>query len=243
MNLLTAVLIDDDPIALADLKLEMKTLKEINIVACYTNVLKAIEALDAMPKVDVVFCDIDMPRMTGIEAANLLKPNCRLLVFCTGYLEYTQEAFEVWADGYLLKPVMEQDIRTAIGKLEERSYQQERLRLVALTIDHVMVTPLGESGSKKVKLTDISRFVRTGNYVSVFTDVLEGMTQTSIKHIYEKYKDTGLFMLANHSTLVAYNKISLVENSTVVVSGQSIEITEMGRKDFERYLDRVKLNR
>src|SRR5699024_5530195 len=100
------ICIDDEPIILDFLTIQLKKIKNIEIVGAYT---KSDEGLEQVltNDVDIVFLDIRMPEMTGMEIASEIlnhKPNI-FIVFVTAYEHYAVEAFEMEAVDYLLKPI------------------------------------------------------------------------------------------------------------------------------------------
>ncbi|CAI6047161.1 response regulator [Cohnella sp. JJ-181] len=113
------ILVDDEPLALNDMERQLRKLGGIEICGKYSNAQEALDALGALEP-NVVFLDIDMPVMNGLEAAlhfQEARPAARI-VFVTAYQEYAIKAFELNALDYLLKPVLPQRLEQTLRRLE-----------------------------------------------------------------------------------------------------------------------------
>ena len=121
MSLLKVVIIDDEPILCDELKCLLEDTGEVQVVGVGHSGEEAV-ALCARPDVDVVFLDIQMPVMNGMEAARILssRPHPPLIVFITAFSNYAVEAFQVEAVDYILKPFDEGDIDRVLKKLQQR---------------------------------------------------------------------------------------------------------------------------
>jgi DNA-binding LytR/AlgR family response regulator len=116
--LMRVVLIDDELMALENLKYVIGQFDGVEIAGVFTNPLEAIQEIDTI-RPDAVFLDIEMPQLNGFVAAEeifgILPGVC--IVFVTAYNEYAVKAFEINAIDYILKPVSKKRIEQAIGKL------------------------------------------------------------------------------------------------------------------------------
>jgi two-component SAPR family response regulator len=116
-----AILIDDEPLALVYLEYQLANLAPCQIVGKYTDPISGIESVDKQD-VDIVFLDIHMPVMNGLELAEQLmerKPGIHV-IFVTAYDDYAVQAFELNAIDYLLKPVQQERLIKTVKRLEQR---------------------------------------------------------------------------------------------------------------------------
>lgn len=119
--MIQAVLVDDERLALMKLEYMLKDLKEINIIGSFTDSTEAIQAVsNSIP--DVIFLDIDMPEINGLQAAEMMQKVCPTadIVFVTAYNNYAVEAFELNALDYVLKPVRNDRLVKTIQRVENR---------------------------------------------------------------------------------------------------------------------------
>lgn len=115
------MLIDDEPLALSLLQTHLERLPGIEVLGAYTNPLIGMKEAIERP-VDILFLDIDMPEINGIELAGQLlekKPNL-YVVFVTAYDEYAVQAFELNAMDYLVKPLRAERLKEAVYRVEKR---------------------------------------------------------------------------------------------------------------------------
>ncbi|MFC3563393.1 LytR/AlgR family response regulator transcription factor [Pedobacter jamesrossensis] len=101
---INCIAIDDDPNSLENLNYYLNTLPDLQLVKSFTDPLKALTDISVSDEVDIIFMDIEMPVLSGIELASLLRQKTKYLIFTTAHSRYAIEAFSVEADGYLLKP-------------------------------------------------------------------------------------------------------------------------------------------
>lgn len=115
---LTIMLVDDEKHALDELAYILNKLSGIKVVGMYEDSMEALEALKKEP-VDLVFLDIDMPRLSGLDFAKQIKAEVGI-VFATAYDDHAIKAFELGAMDYILKPYDEKRIEMAVAKVKER---------------------------------------------------------------------------------------------------------------------------
>jgi len=113
---LRAFSVDDEPLALRRLSRLLKESERVEVVGTSTDPEKALSSITHEP-IDVVFLDIEMPGMTGLELAEKL-PDQTAIIFTTAYNEYALKAFTVNSIDYLLKPIEPAQLERAISKLE-----------------------------------------------------------------------------------------------------------------------------
>lgn len=116
------ILIDDEQLALMRLKdLLEKNIDDVKVVGVYQNSLQAYEEIESTSP-DVVFLDIQMPGMNGLEVAEKIQENNNQIeiVYVTGYDKYAIEAFEIYAFDYILKPIQVERLKKTIQRLKDR---------------------------------------------------------------------------------------------------------------------------
>jgi len=115
--MIKAILVDDEQLAIELLTHYLKLTGMVEVVASFTNPLKAYEAINAGLTADVAFLDIDMPGMTGLELAASIRDNMEI-IFVTAYNTFAIEAFELNAISYLLKPAEIERLRSGLTRLQ-----------------------------------------------------------------------------------------------------------------------------
>lgn len=117
--MLTALIVDDEPLARQALRRELEPFRDIQVLGECGNAIEALGRIHT-DKPDVVFLDIQMPQITGIQMLGMLDPlNMPDIVFLTAYDEYAVQAFEKNAFDYLLKPVTADRLELTLQRLRE----------------------------------------------------------------------------------------------------------------------------
>jgi two-component SAPR family response regulator len=129
--MIRVLLVDDEEDALNLMEILLGRIEDVEVVGKFSNPIKALEALETT-SVDAVFMDNQMPGMTGMEAARIIRRKSPRMpiVFTTAYAEYAVEAFEIRTTDYLLKPITTGRLRQAVARIREavaasRSLQEE----------------------------------------------------------------------------------------------------------------------
>ncbi|RKF14458.1 two-component system response regulator YehT [Alginatibacterium sediminis] len=115
-----AVIVDDEPLAREQLLEMLEPFTDIEVIASYGNAVECLKHLKDL-NADVLFLDIEMPQISGLEMANMLDPsNSPAIVFVTAYDQFALDAFEQNAVDYLLKPIDAKRLSKSIQRLKER---------------------------------------------------------------------------------------------------------------------------
>ena len=212
-----AIAIDDEPIALEIVKSHASKVPFLHLDATFTDAFKALEYLQK-ESVDLLFLDIKMPDISGIEFFNSLsrKP---MVIFTTAYSEHAVTSFELDAVDYLLKPFSLSRFLKGCNKEFELYY----LRSGADQADHVYI----KTGYEQVKLMydEILYLEATGNYV---TFVLKDKNVLSRSTFLEAYNllPADKFVRVHRSFVVAIKKIDKVERQQVTINKITIPVSE-----------------
>ena len=231
--------IDDEPLALKQLVAYIQKVPFMELAAQCQNALEA-RAFLMNDTVDVIFCDINMPDLNGMDfVKSLAAPP--LVVFTTAYSEYAVEGFKVNAVDYLLKPFGLQDFQRAANRVRERlevSGEKTEVRAekaepadnnLFLKTDYRIV---------KVSIPDIRYIEAMSEYLKVW---IEGeakpiITLLSMKKMEERLPD--YFMRIHRSYIINLNKIQEVNKNRVIMDAETyLPIGDMYKETFQAYLD------
>lgn len=212
-----AIAVDDEPIALDIIRSHASKVPYLNLKAEFTDAFKAIEYLNKEP-VDLIFLDIKMPDISGIEFVKTLNVKC-LVIFTTAYSEHAVNGFDLDAVDYLLKPFSLSRFIKACNKANELF----QLRNKNIQNNYIFL----KTGYEQVKVhfDDVLYLEAAGNYVSfVLKDrsVLSRMTFSEVETILP----SGKFIRIHRSYLVAIGKISKIERHQVHVNQINLPVAE-----------------
>lgn len=219
--MINAIIVDDEPLALDVLETYIDKLPEINLVARCNNALEANEALKN-ETIDLMFLDIQMPQLTGIDFLKTLK-NPPLTIFTTAYANYAIEGFELNAIDYLLKPISLERFMKAVNKAIELVELQRKDSPVAVVDgdDPDFIFVKADKKLVKIKYSDILYVEGLKDYVIIRMDAKRVITLQTMKSLEEKLP-RNIFMRIHRSYIVNIDKIN-------AVIGNMIELNEKGQ--------------
>jgi len=207
-----AVLVDDEPNLLASLVRELEQAwPELNILAVAANSREGLECIEYL-KPDVVFLDIKMPGMSGLQLVEKISVPT-FIVFVTAYDDYAIQAFEASAVDYLLKPVTQARLRITVERLKERinsntGQDLEVLKCILAKIhpseeNHLQWIRAGQGDSVQLIPVDSINFFQSGHkYTSVFTDDGEYVIRTTIMDLVRRL-DPQAFWQIHRGTIIS----------------------------------------
>jgi DNA-binding LytR/AlgR family response regulator len=204
----TCYIIDDEPIAIEIIESYLQRLEGFVVAATFTNPVKAFEALQQR-RVDLIFLDIQMPGLTGLEFLQSLRDKPEVIL-TTAYREFALEGFELDVADYLLKPVSFDRFLKAIGKFHTRVRRTEVLetpagQAVEGEAPHLFVR--ADRKNVKVLLDDILYVESLKDYVRIATPQGKITTKETITH-FEEVLPGDRFLRVHRSFIVAKDKIT-----------------------------------
>ena len=211
------LIIDDEPLARQLLESYVQQVKALQLVQSCSTAIEAFEVLHQQD-VDLMFLDIQMPGITGLNFLKSLKQPPKV-IFTTAYMEHAVEAFELEAVDYLLKPVTFERFIKAIQKVNKRE-------------EPAVITPQPTDNVLFIK--ENKRLVRIAHsdilYLEGFGDYVKVATINQIHVTYSTLNKLGELLPLNHfirihrSYIINLNKLQFLEGNYVQVAGQSIPI-------------------
>lgn len=236
------VIIDDEPLAIEVLLNYCQTLAEIRVLKTFTN---PVEALGFIHKnqVDLVFLDIQMPQLTGLEFIDTLayRPS---VIFTTAYPQYAVEGFELEAADYLVKPIPYKRFLKAFNKVNP--IKEETLPILHDAIIQAATTSAednfvfvkAEYGSVKIFVNEITYIQGLKDYLRInLTNGRYILTLSNFKGLLDKLPEK-LFIRVHNSYVVNLSYVDSVQRNRVVMDTTRIPISESYKKPF---FDRLKL--
>ena len=215
--MINVLIVDDEPLALDIIESHVEKIPELEIIQKCSNALEANEALNKH-SIDLMFLDIQMPQLTGIELLKTLT-NPPLVIFTTAYSEYAVEGFELNAVDYLLKPISFERFVTAVNKAKEKFKSQSSE--ISINEDEQFVFVKADKKLIKVRFDDILYIEGLKDYVIIRQDTSRVITLQTMKTLEAKL-NPGIFKRIHRSYIINLNKIN-------AIVGNMVEITEKGQ--------------
>lgn len=229
MTQISAIIIDDEPLAISELSLMLKAHPACNIVATAQHSGAAIDLVNEM-KPDLIFLDINMPGKDGFELLEELN-HLPQVIFVTAYDEFAIKAFEFNALDYLLKPINPQRLAEALQR-SQKAIAQAKVngKEQKLSLDKRIFVKDGDN-CFLVQLSDIHLIESNGNYSQIFFKDQKPLMHKSLTYLEERLPAPGFFR-ANRKQIINLNFIKHIEpyfSNTLMVTlntGIKIEISQ-----------------
>lgn len=228
---MNCIIVDDEPLArIAIQKLVYQT-ERLEVIGSFNGV-EATKAFMATNAVDLIFLDIQMPGVNGIEFARTIPKNT-LVVFTTAFHEFASESYEVDAIDYLIKPVKLERFQKAVEKANTycKLFHTDHTdsNIENITNDYIFVR--SERRIFKVHFSDILYIEGLKDYVIIYLINQKVITLMNIKTIHELLPKS-FFVRVSKSYIINVNNIDSVDNNTVYIGKSEIPIGNIYREYF-----------
>ncbi len=243
--MLRAIIVDDEPLALDVLETFIERIPgTITLVAKCSNALEAQKVLEEK-EVDLMFLDIQMPQLTGVDFLRSLK-NPPMVIFTTAYSEYALDGFELNAVDYLLKPISFERFMKAVNRASELHDLQSQGEIpekdeIETGKDFIFVK--SDKKLVKVKYNDIIYIEGLKDYVIIRMDHGRVITLQTMKSLDVKLP-SGIFKRLHRSYIVNMDRINAIMGNMVEVYEKGeIKHLPIGKNYREELLDIINKNR
>ncbi|WP_066218112.1 LytR/AlgR family response regulator transcription factor [Formosa haliotis] len=233
------IIIDDEPLAIDVVESYLKQIGGIDIVAKCTNPLEAITLL-SKKQVDLVFLDIEMPNLSGIDLVKSIE-NLPQFIFTTAYPQYALDGFNLNATDYLVKPIPFHRFIKAVARAKEK-YELEHMQTANVvssigTIsqpENNFIFVKSEYENIKIKTDDITYIQGLKDYIKIY-DIHSSkaiITLLSFKDMLSKLPTNNQFFRVHKSFIVNVNYIKALQKTKIVLQNDMrIPIGETFKKD------------
>lgn len=233
------LIIDDEPLAHRVIERYAENISFLEIVAKCFNAIEAIEAMHNQ-QFDLIFLDINMPKLSGMEFLKTLK-NPPLVIVTTAYAEYAIQGYEMDVIDYLMKPFAFERFFRAIQKAEDvfRSKEQpvhESRESHSPDDEYIFIK--SSKKTYKVNLDEILYIEALGDYVKIFTTDRMIVSYQSLKNI-ESMLPPRTFPRIHKSFIISLPKIDLIEGNQVKIKDRMIPVGTNFKAEFDKLIRSV----
>jgi DNA-binding LytR/AlgR family response regulator len=241
MNI-NCIAIDDEPLALDIIRDYCSKVAFLNLQKTFDNAIESIEYL-RNNKVDLIFLDIQMEELSGIQLLNAIK-NKPFVIFTTAYERYAIQGFELDVVDYMLKPISLERFIKGVNKVYDRmqtdagpAKQENGARKNAETAFFFVKT---ETRMEKIENNDVLYVEGMGDYWRIVTRTRRIMTLMNAKKLEEVLREPQ-FCRVHKSYFIALDKIESIERNRIKIGDQYIPVSETYHKAFFDLVERRKL--
>lgn len=224
------IIVDDEPIARQGIKKLVIQIPQLELLQIFNNA-KSASAFMESSEVDLVFLDIQMPKVNGMEFARSIPKNT-LIIFTTAYSEYALDSYEVDAVDYLVKPIDPAKFRKAVDKaITYHSLLLEEDKKNVESVEDECIFVKSDRRFFKVNLKDILFIEGLKDYVIIQMEGQRIITRMNVKNIHDLLPK-NIFLRINRSYIVNRNRIDSFDNNDVFIRNHEIAIGNSYRDAF-----------
>ncbi|WP_299884136.1 LytTR family DNA-binding domain-containing protein [uncultured Lacinutrix sp.] len=236
MQKLKCIIIDDEPAAIRLLERFVSDVAFLKLQNTFTKPLEALAFLESNP-VDLVFLDVQMPQITGVQLSKIIKPSMQI-IFTTAYSEFAIDSYEVAAIDYLLKPFSFERFYQSVLKTQTKCIKpfvnQEEIG------NYIFIKTDGKHNFNRVFLEDILYIEGLKNYVSIQLKEEQIITYSTLKHLSYRLPEFQ-FIQIHKSYIIGLSHINKIDNDTVWIGGKQLPIGNTYRKKFFEIINEKQL--
>ena len=232
-QLISCIIVDDEPLAVKLLESFVLKTPDLRLLGSFTDSVEAINTVKEQ-KPDLLFLDIQMPDLNGMELAHMIPPTTRV-IFTTAFKEYAFESYEVCALDFLLKPIRYNKFLAAVEKAKlwyerETTADDTKSKSLFIRVD-------GEL--RNVSIDNITYVSGMKDYVMFY---LDGETKPLISHLTMKAVEamlpTDKFLRVHRSYIIAVDKIKKIDrNDCIYIGEEIIHVPEGYQQAFHSFIE------
>jgi two-component system response regulator LytT len=228
---ITCVIVDDEPMALNLVESYVEKTPFLVLKQKCSSAIEAMEFIKTTP-VDLLFLDIQMPDLTGLEFSKMLPKETRV-IFTTAFDQYALEGFKVEALDYLLKPFDYAEFLAAANKANTWFSLLKGKQQKVVSDEKEFLFVKSEYKQLRIKLADVLYFEGLKDYIKIWIkdNPKAILTLMSLKSLEEELPESH-FMRVHRSFIVSLKNIEVIERSQIIINNQRITVSEQYKPKF-----------
>lgn len=219
------IIIDDEPKAIDLIKSYLAHYENIDLIQSFRNGISALEFINSN-KVDLIFLDINMPHLSGIQLAKAINGSGEI-IFTTAYSEFAAESYNLDAVDYLLKPISFERFALAISKLKR--YSENNIS------DKKPIMIKSGKETARIKVDEILYLEKEGNYITYFLHSHKTISRQSIAQSLQSLPD--YFIQVHKSYIINTKQIDSFQKNYITIKGKNIPLGQLFRKGFLKKIE------
>lgn len=244
--ILKCIAVDDEPLALDIIEDYISKVPFLELVKRTENAIEALQLVQA-GGIDLVFLDIQMPDLTGIQFLKIANGKANYIL-TTAYSQYALESYDLNVSDYLLKPIAFDRFYKAVEKVRNQMQKEEAGNISSEPAVPQVATPLQaapaqdfifvktEHKIQKIQLDNILYIEGLKDYISIFTKTERIITLQNMKKM-EETLPKGEFIRVHKSYIVSLDKVESIERSRIAIAAKIIPIGDTYRDEFFKLID------
>ncbi len=232
------IIVDDEPLAREGMELNIEELDYLELVGQFSTAMDALNFMNEN-EVDLIFLDIQMPGLTGLDFIRTLKKK-PMIILTTAYPQYALEGFELDVVDYLLKPIRLQRFVQAVTKAKDLYDLKHKAEKAETTVSEQDIFIRADRKYIRIFFKEIKYIKGMKDYVMIFTGKEKYMTAMNIKTTNEQLPDNQ-FVRVNKSYIVNKDYIDSIGTDFINIAGEEIPLGRTYRESFIKRFVKGKL--
>lgn len=237
--MIRCLVVDDEPLALDILEDYISKIPFLKLVKTTTSAIEALQLVQ-QDQIDLVFLDVQMPELTGIQFLKIINGKCQVIL-TTAYPQYALEGYELNVLDYLLKPIPFDRFYKAVNKVMLQNHgpvSAAEPAPVPVVVNNApeFIFVKTEHKIQKIYLDDILYIEGLKDYISIFTPAERVITLQNMKKM-EEVLPAGRFIRVHKSYIVSLDKIESIERSRITICQKVIPIGDTYRDHFFKLIE------
>jgi DNA-binding LytR/AlgR family response regulator len=236
--MIRCAIIDDEKHAISVIENYIQYVPQLQLIGTTTNPLEGLEIVKSM-QVDLIFLDIQMDEMSGIEFTKLLPVNVKV-IFCTAFPEFAVETYNLEAIDYLLKPIPLPRFLKAAQRASNKLLNSSLKKLEDIPNDYIFIKADQKGKMIKLNFDELVLVEGMKNYVAFHQGKTKILCHLTLKEVEDGLPSTR-FIRVHKSYIVSLKQIIAIENNQLILAGRNerIPISDTYKENF---LERMKNN-
>lgn len=233
----SCIVIDDEANAIANMIEYISEMPELKLIKTFTDPAKAMKEILIADKVDIIFMDIDMPVIDGIELSKALRHKVDKLIFTTAHTKYAFDAFELSASAFLLKPITLTKFTATINKLFPSVKENEPAKDTENKDFFFVKNTDGHHKIEKIWFKDVIAIESVLNYIKIHTVNNRILTYQSLSSIKKNLAHKLEFIQVQRSFIISTTYIENLDKNVIALqNGMKITIGDRYKGDLMNFV-------
>lgn len=238
--MIRCLVVDDEPLALDILEDYISKVPFLTLVKTTTSAIEGLSLVQS-DAIDLVFLDVQMPELTGIQFLKIINGKCDVIL-TTAYSQYALDGYELDVVDYLLKPIAFDRFYKAAQKVLQSTVNTNSSAPEVLSVqkNHDFIFVKTEHKIQKIYLDDILYIEGLKDYISIFTRSERIITLQNMKKMEESLPSKS-FIRVHKSYIIALGKIESIERSRIQIGEKTIPIGDTYREYFFKQIENTNI--
>lgn len=232
--MLNCIVIDDEQFSVDAILKYIDLIPGLNVTGVYTDPVRALSAVSSATDIDLLFMDVDMPSLSGLELARALRAKTQKLIFTTAHSKYAFEAYEADGDAFLLKPYTFGRFSMTINRLFP-----EKSNLRAGNDYFLVKSKEDDLAIVKIRFDDVIAFESAQNYVKIYLGGDKVLTAyLTLKDVTQLVRSRPDFMQFHRAFIISTDQIAHIRGNVIQMSnGTTFNVGDSYKENFATFLE------